>query len=485
MTEPSLRLSWSDFVFELAELARALPQAPSLYLVGGALRDAGLRRAIDDIDLAVDGDAIAIARFFADALAADIYVMDRERDVARVLIKRDDANVTIDFARLRGASLDDDLGDRDFTINAMAADLRGDISVVYDPLNGAADLRQKILRRCSPRSIADDPIRALRAVRLSLQFDLKIHPKTAADVKRGAKDLRQSSPERIRDELFKLLRLEQASRGLRVMSHLGLLPAVMPILAESESGAPDPGTLQSRSYALAVVEKMSALLTAISSRRTDNTAAEFSLGMLVIQLDRFRSKLQAHLARVYGNGREHGQLLVLAAAILALDGGARKTHRDAASQAALVAKSLALTRAEQRRLPLIVVNYRQVVEEDSWSALDQHRFWHRLGDGGIDGILLAAASVLGERGRGLQQGDWLRFVDHVTVLLDVYFNRYEEVVAPAPLLDGRDVQDLLGIGPGPLVGRVLTDLREAQAVGEVSSIVEARDFVLRWTAPPF
>jgi len=486
MSETEAVLYWPDRVVELCNQLRQIAGDTPMYLVGGAVRDAYRRAKITDIDIAVDGDAPKLAKRVSQCFGADSYVMDWERGVARVFLKSDSGTILLDFARFRGGDLLSDLRDRDFTMNAMAADLRGDISVLYDPLDGASDLRQKVLRRCSPRSIADDPIRALRAVRQSVQFDLKIHPDTAADVRSQAKNLRRTSPERIRDELFKLLALDKPARGLRVMGHLGVLPHVLPTVAELASAdARPPGTMNAWTKTLAVVERMRAILLAISSRRSDNTAAAFDLGMLVMQLDRYRADLQAHLARVYGNGREHAQLLVLAAAIHAVDGSGTDAGDDSGSarRVATVAKALVLTVDEGRRLSQIIVNYRQIVVKQSWSTLDQHRFWHRLGDGGIDAILLAAACVLGEARSGLRQADWLQFVDRAAILLDTFYNRYEELVDPPPMLDGRDVQDLLGIGPGPPVGRMLTMLREAQATGIIKSVSEAGEFVLRSAEP--
>ena len=471
MNDSSIRLPWPAFVYELAELSKSLSNVPPLYLVGGAVRDVYLRRAIGDIDVAVDGDAIAVARFVADAWKADIYIMDREREVARVFVSRGERVFTIDFAKFRGATLADDLRDRDFTLNAMAADLLGDPGILIDPLEGLADLRMKILRRCSPRSIANDPLRVLRAVRLSAQFQLKIHPLTAKDMRGGVGELRLSSPERIRDELFKLLGLQQAARGLRVLAHLGALRQALPL----ESGELDA--------ALAVVERMGAILTAISSRRTDNTAAAFDLGMLVIQLDRFRAPLQARLDRVYGNGRSHAELLMLAA-LLHQDGlrALRARDRVSSRRAEAAARSLRLTKDEGRKLSAAVANCGVIIARESWTTLDLHRFWHRLNESGIDAVLLGAATVLGTGGRRLQQAEWLKTVEVTTWLLDAYFNRYDELVNPKPLLDGREAQDLLGIGSGPKVGRVLTALREAQATGEIGSVEEAREFALRWAA---
>jgi len=466
MSDLAVRLSWTQIVYELSKLTKEMPNTPPLYLVGGAVRDAYLRGAIGDIDVAVAGDAIAVARFVADAWKADIYIMDRERNVARVFVTHEDSAITIDFAKLRGATLEDDLRDRDFTMNAMAADLLGDPRALLDPLKGVADLRRKALRRCSPSAIANDPIRALRAVRLSVQFDLRIHPDTAADIRRHAAAISKTSPERVRDEFFKLLAMEKAARGLRVLAHMGVLAPILPL------------ELDALDASLATVERMSAILAAISSSRTDNTAAAFDLGMLVIQLDRFRGALQNHLERVYGNGRTRAQLLALAA--LLAEQGAAKPPADAVFSnepgGETSARLLRLTRAESRVLSAAVRNSDAISERENWRPLDQHRFWYRQSENGIDAVLLGAARVLGRAGGDLKQADWLQIVERSAILLDAYFNRYNTIVSPRLLLDGNDVQALLNIERGPRIGRILTRLREAQAVGEISSLVEAREF---------
>lgn len=466
MNEPPPRLAWPPFIGELSALTKTIPNAPSLYLVGGAVRDAYLRRPIDDIDVAVAGDAIAAARYVTDALNADIYIMDRERDVARVFVQRDEGAVTIDFARLRGATLDADLRDRDFTMNAMAADLLGDPGVLIDPLDGVADLRTRVLRRCSPRSIANDPIRMLRAVRFCAQFELKMRPDLVRDIRQTLPALRQASPERVRDEFFKLLGTEKAARGLRVLARMGILEMILPFGVDCAT------------VSLAAVERMSAILAAISRRRTDNTAAAFDLGMLVIQWDRYRAALQSHLAQVYGNGRARGELLILAALLHAL-GEAKEGESPAAELAQTAAEALRLSRSEARNLSLTLSNCGLIIERQDWTTLDQHRFWHRLDANGIDAILLGAAVRLARAGAMLRQADWLKFVERATILLDAFFSRYDEIVNPALYLDGNDVCDLLNIGGGPRIGRMLSGLREAQVSGEVASVAQARAFVGR------
>ena len=482
MNEFAPRLAWSEFVYDLQKLLRQNEIKTPLYIVGGSVRDAYLRAEITDIDIAVNGDALKIARQVADWLDADIYIMDRERGVARVFVKSDDGTFLLDFARFRGPTLQDDLRDRDFTINAMAADLGGDLTRLIDPLGGLPDLRGKVLRICGEGAIAADPIRALRAVRQSTQLGLRIHPDSLAKIRPGAEGLALSSRERIRDEFFKLLDLEKASRGLRVLQHLGLLckiiPDFQPFLSSLE---PAQQRNDTQSNMFTVVERMTAILTSISERRTDNTAAAFDLGMLVAQLDRFRPQLRQHISRRYGNARNHQQLLVLAAllqnprASAASDGQVQNPRHIART----VSKSLRLSLEEEKRLIAMLGGTPDLTGQRPWSDLESHRFWFRLGESGIDALLLAVAGELAKHGAKLDQGSWLRIVENVTIALDSYFNHRERVVDPALFLKGNDVMHLLAIDEGPAVGKLLMALREAQVLGDVTSIEEARGFVKR------
>ncbi len=482
MNEFVPRLAWSEFVYDLQKLLRQNEINTPLYIVGGSVRDAYRRAEITDIDIAVNGDALKIARQVADWLDADIYIMDRERGVARVFINTVDGALLIDFARFRGPTLEDDLRDRDFTINAMAADLGGDLTRLIDPLGGLRDLRGKVLRICAEGAIAADPIRALRAVRQSTQLGLRIHPDSLVAIRPGAEGLALSSRERVRDEFFKLLGLEKASRGLRVLQHLGLLCKIIPDFQPFITGlVPAQQGNDTQSNMFTVVERMTAILTSIGERRTDNTAAAFDLGMLVVQLDRFRPQLRQHINRSYGNARNHQQLLVLAALLknpsssAASDGQARKPRQIART----VSRSLRLSLDEEKRLISMLGSTPDLRGRRPWSDLELHRFWFRLGENGIDALLLAVAGEMAKHGAKLDQSAWLRIVENVTISLDTYYNHRERVVNPDLFLKGNDVMDLLAIDEGPVVGKLLMALREAQVLGDVTSIDAARGFVKR------
>ena len=159
----------------LASLAAHLRSyGSSGWIVGGTVRDILLGKFNADLDVAIVGDAVELARSFADATGGAWVLLDQQFGSARVVWP--EANPrgwprVLDLVRLRAATIEQDLGLRDFTINALALALedvgQAASARLIDPLGGAEDLRQGRLRATGPRSLVDDPLRMLRAVRLA------------------------------------------------------------------------------------------------------------------------------------------------------------------------------------------------------------------------------------------------------------------------------------------------------------------------------
>ena len=477
---PKRPLRWPDSVFDLQDLLQDATQP--VYIVGGAVRDAYLGRPIKDIDLVTPSGAINLGRQIANAAGGDIFVLDRERDVARVLLAMPEGRLVIDVARFRADTLYGDLVDRDFTVNAMAADLGGDLSLLIDPLNGERDLIDKVIRRCSPRSVSDDPIRALRAVRQSVQLDARMEPETMADVRSSVPYLNDTSAERVRDEFFKMLAQPKIGRVLRVADALGLLGVVVPEVAAMHghsAGADQADDLWQHS--LRVCERMRALLDTISLRRTDETAANFDLGMVVMALDRFRTPLREHLAQMWPDWRSHESLLILAALLHACgemgdDGDADKVGVQLVSDRAL---ALHLSNDERQRLLQTVEHYALPLHMGELTPRVLHRFWRDLGVAGIDVCLLALADYLGMVNYTIEQDAWIGVIDQIDRLFEAYFLEYDTIVLPPVLVDGNALMAALDLKPGPAVGNLLLQIREGQAAGEVTTEAEAVDLARR------
>ena len=292
--------------------------------------------------------------------------------------------------------------------------------------------------------------------------------------------MRSTSPERLRDEFFKLLALEDSARALRVLKHLDLLNTVVPGLGSiSRAPVSQESSRSASDSGMQAVERMSTLLTAISGKRSDNTAAAFDFGTLIMQLDRFRPQLQQHITRIYGNGRRRGELMILGALLHQFGHGNASHDRREGSESivVVVARQLRLSHEEEKLLFAMVDNAHRVDDRVEWSALERHRFWFQLGESGIDTALLSAAVYLSEHGIELNQRRWLRFVENTTILLDAWFSFRNSLVYPELLLNGDDIMAQLNINRGPIIGQLLTALREEQATDTVTTEAEARAFV--------
>ncbi len=135
--------------------------------------------------------------------------------------------------------IETDLGRRDFTINAMAREYPD--GEIIDPFNGRGDLNHKILRMVSRTSFPDDPLRMLRGIQFAARFDLTVEPSTLAAMKQYASMVNTISPERVAEELNKLLlKAKHPSDGFRLMKQTGLLHYILPELDQT-AGVEQPG----------------------------------------------------------------------------------------------------------------------------------------------------------------------------------------------------------------------------------------------------
>jgi poly(A) polymerase len=198
------------------------------YLTGGLVRDWLLGRTTQDIDLAVSSLALDLAREFAQAARGTFVLLKKDQETARVVLP----DLQFDFAGFRASSLPADLRDRDFTINSIALPLASafgpDPWEPIDPLNGAGDLAQGIIRRCGPNSFFQDPLRLLRAYRLKAQLGMEIESETRQGLNQWGPSLNRSAPERRLYEWVQLLSQPEAGPSLSLMDEDGILDILFP-----------------------------------------------------------------------------------------------------------------------------------------------------------------------------------------------------------------------------------------------------------------
>lgn len=206
----------------------------AVYCVGGFLRDHVLGRTNNDLDFAVEKDALKVAKLFADKIKGAYVILDQERGCARVIKKIKQKTYTFDLADFRADTFLEDLAHRDFTINTLAMDIAcitpsTEISqVILDHKRGIKDIKAKRIKRTSVRALREDPLRMVRAFSLQANLGFRIELSTLNQIRKEKDAICTVSSERVRDELFKILSSPNAAKVLRAMDRIGLLAKVMP-----------------------------------------------------------------------------------------------------------------------------------------------------------------------------------------------------------------------------------------------------------------
>jgi putative nucleotidyltransferase with HDIG domain len=488
------------FMFSLPPLIKRimdiLPADQEIYLVGGAVRDLLLSRPSPDLDFALPANGISLARTIANALHADFIPLDDERDTGRVIFTDESGTrIFLDFAVYRGADLIEDLRARDFTINAIAYNLRDE--TIIDPTEGGKDLRAKTLRACSPTSLSDDPVRILRAIRQAAAFDLHIEKNTRELMKQSADQLGRISPERLRDEIFKILKGLKPDTCVRALEMLGVLPYLMPELSAMKGvEQSEPHVFEVWTHTLAVLDYLDQIISALRVGYNAEKTNDMFTGLLGLRLGRYREQIAKHFTESLNIDRSLRSLLFFAALYHDVSKPETKTVEESGRTrffdhdvkgAEIAAERLRFfntSNDEIERVQTIIKNHMRIhffvdrlqKEKQSPSRKAIYRFFRDSGKAGIDLVLLGLADLRATRAHALTIELWTSYLEVARILLENYFEKPEEIISPPRLLNGNLLMKELGIKPSPMVGQLLESIREEQAAGKIENSEQALAF---------
>ncbi|MFB0538411.1 MAG: CCA tRNA nucleotidyltransferase [Anaerolineae bacterium] len=440
------------------------------YLVGGYVRDRLLGRESHDVDFAVEGDALGLARTVADWMRGAFVPLDDERGTGRVVTRDEHGQrLFVDFAVLQGRDITVDLSRRDFTIDAIALDIN-DLSRFIDPYDGRGDLEAGLVRAVSEVAFRDDPLRTLRAVRLAAELGLRVEPRTEELIRRDAGLIAAVSAERVRDELSKTLAQPGAADNLRYLDELGLLGVILP---ETE-GVKEAGRFERSLEMVTALEHLYAILL-------PSPISNLPSPISILHSDR----LLSHLSQFTSGDRQRRVLLKLVAFLC---GGEGNQRDSAARLVGLALRRLRFSRGEVN-LGRAIVAHRgrlgQLRAAEAVTRRDVYRFFRDTGKAGLDLLLLFLADQLAAQGMGLDLDQigatvlWEEDLQFAAALLRDYYERHAEVISPPKLISGDDLKQTFGLEEGPRLGEVLEAVREAQAAGEIRTRREALDYVER------
>ena len=298
--DPYRPLLWPELIHRLRPFAAEVSQP--VYIVGGAVRDALAGRPVHDVDLAVAQGGIRLARRIANGLDGGFFVLDRERDVRAPCSITKTAKYSLMWP----------------VFVAPVCWLTWPIAISLSkpwPSSSARTARRSSIRWAVRRTRAlkccasaarppciTTPARPWRALRLAAPFELRIEPATRLSIHAVHERLYDSSAERVRDEFWRLLALPRVGAALRVASATGLLVRIVP-----ETGDLSARPARNDAYSDAWQEHCTLTslrqIVRLSGPQADQHGATFGVGMLVMQLDRWRPQLQQHLQHSWPNGR--------------------------------------------------------------------------------------------------------------------------------------------------------------------------------------
>jgi poly(A) polymerase len=490
----------------LEHISPALPKKVPIFLVGGAVRDALLNRASHDLDFIVQGNARKAARTVANALGAAYYPLNDVFDAGRVLYTpqldqgtdEEYRRYILDFTALRGTDLEDDLVERDFTVNAIALDISS--NHIIDPLSGGQDLREKIVRACSSRSFSADPIRILRAVRLANQLGFQIDPVSLGWLREALPRLRQTTVERLREEILCMCGGSNPERAFHILDTLNILPEILPEISRLKGIEQSPPHIYDvLKHTFTLVEKLTALLDLLSPDYSPDPEAGYStnliMGMAVTRLGRFRQNFAEHFSQKDYPEYSRRALLIFAAlyhdAGKALeqsqdeDGRIRfnKHEQAGADLVSQRAHSFHMSNDDIAYLQTVVRNHMRPfllnLRKQPPTRRAIYHFFRDSGSAGVDICLLALADYLATYVYTISQTAWAGFLDIVYTLLEKWWCQQEENISPPALIDGNDILTRFHLKPGPMIGVLLEFVRESQATGEISTREQAYLLVTR------
>jgi len=474
----------------IEQIRAALPIGSQGYLVGGAIRDALLGQPIHDLDFVLEKEAIRFGRRVAKRMEAAFFPLDSERDTGRLILNKPPfQRLVIDFAAMRGPDLESDLRDRDFTINAMALDLHQPEDLI-DPLGGARDLIDRVLKPCSPSSFVNDPLRLMRAARLSVEYKTRILPETMRQMRPALPGFSRVSPERARDELFRILEGKAPASAIRLLDHIGVLSEVLPEFQKLKGVEQSPPhTEDVWNHSISALQKLQMVLDVLALEPDQGLSANLAMGIVSLKLGRYRPQLHQHLSERLNPERNIRSMIFfgmlhhdIAKPQTRQQGPDGKTtfyrHDQVGSEIMRQrADALHLSNVEIDRLVKIVQHHMRPFSLAQTgrppTARAQYRFFRDTGPAGVDISLLSMADMLATYGPGLPQTEWGSQVDLIRNLLDAWWEKREERISPPLLLNGDEILDYFKLKPGPQIGKLLEELREAQAAGEVRDQGEA------------
>ncbi|UCD81420.1 MAG: CCA tRNA nucleotidyltransferase [Desulfobacterales bacterium] len=442
------------------------PRKKGVYIVGGSIRDLLCGRLPLDYDLAVQDNVKMFARQLASRVAGHMVEIGKH---GHTILRVVGPDLFFDIMPINGVSIEEDLRQRDFTINAMALEISS--GNLIDPVDGRDDLAAKRIRMVSPEVFKLDPVRLIRTYRMAAAFEFNIDADTEAAISRHAELVLKSAAERIREEFFKILHTDGSHLQLARMARQGLLFTVFPELKHlNDYQVPDDHgwnffeqTLKAYSHLENLFDSKHPVYAEVSSRYF--TAMDAARAVLVKWAVLFHKIGKPLSRKVSADGALHYY------------GHAAKS----AAMARLICKRLRFSNRQTDHISLLIRHHRRPFSlfkvRPQIGAADRAfiRFFMQCGDDVADILLLGLAEFISNReGDDPAVGE---FTDFILSRIRQYETVLRSRAQQSPSLNGHDLIRELGLKPSPGFKRILKRIEEEHLAGRHLTRKQALEMV--------
>jgi len=458
-----------------------------VYLVGGFIRDALLGLSPKDADLMFEGNGYAesIGRVLSTGFNAKLIRFEKHMVVYRIIIH----GKQYDLADLKESSISQDQLRRDFTINSLAVELSElfrtcSVDILpalplIDASTSIEDLEKRIIRINSRDVLRDDPLRIVRLFRFESQLGFVIEPSSLTPVPEFLNGLKEISGERVRDELFQILKRPKAADVLEKMDRYGIITTLFPLLDElRDISQNEYHHLDVFNHTIDTIRQFEQILNF-----DDDATSPFKdeLGRMLIEAivpERPRLALLKLTLLFHDIGKPRTRTI-------RQDGKIQFIGHDKLGVELIepYLEYLKLSRREKSYINMLIEGHLRPGFMDPASPTISStifRYYDHFGEWGVDLVLMSIADRLAAQGEKVSEDVIKQHYVAVSMLLDAYFNKNKILVRPPDIIDGYELMRALDLRPGKRIGILLKIIKEGQASGVVRDKKSAIEYARRF-----
>ncbi len=436
------------------------PYVKGAYIVGGSVRDLLLGKSPADYDIVVIENPKKFAEIIAEKTSGRLVEMGKPGQmIFRVVSK----NNIFDISPISGSFIEDDLFDRDFTINALAFDLSS--GKIIDCMNSLQDIADRNIRMVSKAVFQKDPIRLIRAYRIGAAFDFNIEPQTSAAIKDNAELLQTSAGERIRSELFKLLATSNSYYFLSQMAKTDVLFSIFPELTDLQN------CFQNKYHLFDVFKHTMKAYFHLETILNDchNFLPE-AYGQFEPCTDTFKGALLKCSILLHDIGKPSARTMDSKGNIHFYGHG-----KKSADMTKNIVHRLRFSNHEASYIDFIIRNHIRPLflftghQNKTITQKGIARFFLKCGSSAPDLLIHTMADIKGKGDKNDERNN--AFISFAREMVKYYFSYFQSEKSKPPLITGRDLIKDFDLTPSPLFKKILRRVEEAR----ISKMIKNKD----------